>query len=163
MKLALGVFALLLFCSNIYSQATTPGKGRFVVGAAGPELFHAGVTYRIANINQLGFNAGLGPSSGSVWTALSLEDRFYFGRSDKRTNQKTWFCRVGTTFFPQAESPQQFTFNLTLGKDILFKNPRNGITIDAGVFYLQDSEGSSIILIPSLDLWPALRIQFYFS
>jgi len=101
MKLALGVFALLLFCSNIYSQATTPGKGRFVVGAAGPELFHAGVTYRIANINQLGFNAGLGPSSGSVWTALSLEDRFYFGRSDKRTNQKTWFCRWGRHFFPR--------------------------------------------------------------
>jgi len=50
-----------------------------------------------------------------------------------------------------------------VGKDILFKNPRNGITIDAGVFYLQDSEGSSIILIPSLDLWPALRIQFYFA
>jgi hypothetical protein len=153
----------MLFHLIVYSQENNPGKTRFVIGAAGPELFHAGVTYRVANINQLGLNAGLGPSLGSVWTAISIEDRVYFGRSDKRTNQKNWFCRVGTTFFPQAESPQRFTFNLTAGKDLLFKNQKNGITIDAGVFYLQDSEGSSIILIPSLDLWPALRVQFYFS
>ena len=50
-----------------------------------------------------------------------------------------------------------------MGKDIPFKKNKNGITIDFGVFYLADSEQSSIILIRPLNLWPALRIELYFS
>lgn len=100
---------------------------------------------------------------GGIWPAISVEHRLYIGKNNERINQKVWFFRQGTTFFPSAESPQQFTLNLTVGKDILFKNIKNGITIDAGVFYLPESESSSIILVRSLNLWPALRFEFYFS
>jgi hypothetical protein len=44
----------------------------------------------------------------------------------------------------------------------VFKKITNGITIDAGVFYLPESEDSSIILIRSLNLWPALRFELHF-
>jgi hypothetical protein len=97
-----------------------------------------------------------------IWTSISLEHRLYLGKNDVRINQKTWFFRQGTTFFPSAESTRRFTLNLTLGKDIPFKNIKNGITIDAGVFYLPESEYSTIILVKSLNLWPALRFEFYF-
>ena len=104
-----------------------------------------------------------GPSLGMIWTAVSLEHRLYFGKNSKKTSQKTLFFRQGTTFFPSAESPQKFALNLTLGKDLAFKNNKNGLSIDAGVFYLPESQSSSIILIRSLNLWPALRFELYFS
>jgi hypothetical protein len=97
-----------------------------------------------------------------IWTAISLEHRLYLGKNDARINQRTWFFRQGTTFFPSAESSQQFTLNLTVGKDLPFKNINNGITVDAGVFYLPESETSSIVLFRSLNLWPALRFELYF-
>ena len=162
MKFVMAIVLLFLFSLNLAAQKETPNKLRIVAGLSAPELLHAGITYRIANISQVGLNAGIAPSWGMVWTAISLEHRLYLGRNDARLNQKTWFFRQGTTFFPPAESPQQFTFNLTVGKDIPFKNIKNGITIDAGVFYLPESENSSIILVRSLNLWPALRFEFYF-
>ena len=162
MKFGMAIITLLLFTLNLYSQKDLPRKTRNVAGLSAPELFHAGITYRIANVSQLGLNAGAGPSLGAIWTSISLEHRLYLGSNDSKINQKTWFFRQGVTFFPSARSPQQFTLNLTLGKDIPFKNIKNGITIDAGVFYLPESENSSIILVKSLNLWPALRFEFYF-
>lgn len=156
------MITLLLFNGNVFAQTKTTNKTRFVIGLSAPELLHAGVTWRLANISQLGLNAGLGPTMGGIWPEISLEHRLYLGKNDPRINQKTWFCRQGTTFFPSAESPQQLTLNLTVGKDIPFKSSGNGITIDAGVFYLPESESSSIILVRSLNLWPALRFEFYF-
>lgn len=154
---------LIFVVSNLsaFGQKDKIGNTRFVIGVSGPELLHAGFTYRIANASQLGINAGLAPTWGGVWPALSLEHRLYFGKNDQRTNQKTWFFRQGTTFFTEASSPQQFTLNLTVGKDIIFKNINHGITIDAGVFYLPENEESSIILVRSWDLWPALRFELY--
>ena len=146
-----------------HAQQKKSDKTKFVIGVSGPELFHAGITYRVASISQLGVNAGAGPSWGSIWPSISLEHRLYVGQISERTNQRTWFFRQGTTFFPSAISSQQFTLNLTAGKDLIFKNNRSGITIDAGVFYLPESENSSIILIRSLNLWPALRFEFYFA
>ena len=162
MKFAVAILPLFLFNLNLYAQENLPGKTRFVAGLSGPELLHAGITYRIANASQFGLNAGDSPSLGTIWTSISLEHRLYLGKNDARINQKTWFFRQGTTFFPSAKSSQQFTLNLTLGKDTPFKNIKNGITIDAGVFYLPESENSSIILVKSLNLWPALRFEFYF-
>lgn len=162
MRCAIVIIALLFFNCNAFAQTKQASKARFVIGLSGPELLHAGITYRLANISQLGFNAGIGPTSGGVWPAISLEHRLYLGKNDARINQKTWFFRQGTTFFPSAISTQQFTLNLTIGKDLLFKNTNSGITIDAGVFYLPESERSSIILIRSLNLWPALRFEFFF-
>jgi hypothetical protein len=143
-----------------YAQEKT-NKTKFIIGLSAPELLHVGLTYRLANISQVGLNAGAAPSLGTTWTSISLEHRLYLGRNDQRINQKTWFFRQGTTFFPSAKSPQQFTLNLTVGKDIIFKNIKNGISIDAGVFYLPKSTTSSVILIKSLNLWPALRFEFY--
>ncbi len=157
------LLATLLFCSlNLRAQKENLSKARIVAGISAPELLHLGLTYRIANSSQLGLNAGIGPSSGNAWPSLSLEHRLYFGKNSERLNQKTWFCRQGTTFFPSAKSSQQFTLNLTVGADLPFRSIKNGITIDAGVFYLPESERSSIILIRSLNLWPALRFEFYF-
>lgn len=137
---------------------------KFVTGISGPELLHAGLTYRLANISQLGMSAGLGPSFGSMWPTINFEHRLYIGSDLDNAGWKTWFFRQGVTYFPSAKSSQQFALTLTGGKDIPFrKNHNNGITIDAGVFYLPDSERSSIILVRSLNLWPALRFQFYFT
>ena len=161
MKLALAIITFFLSVT-LYAQKDVPRKIRIVAGLSGPELLHAGITYRITNVSQLGLNAGAAPSLGMIWTAVSLEHRLYLGKNDARINQKTWFFRQGTTFFPSAESSQQFTLNLTVGKDLPFQNINNGITIDAGVFYLPESETSSIILFKSLNLWPALRFELYF-
>jgi len=158
MKFVMAIVILFPFNLNLAAQKDIPPKLRIVAGISGPELLHAGITYRIANISQVGLNAGVAPSWGMVWTAISLEHRLYLGRNDARLNQKTWFFRQGTTFFPPAESPQQFTLNLTVGKDIPFKNIKNGIAIDAGVFYLSNRKNSA----PPRSLWPALRFQFYF-
>lgn len=157
------IFLPLFFSMNLYAQEIKPSKTRFVAGIAGPELFHAGIIYQLAPVSKIGFNGGIGPSYGQIWTALSLEHRLYFGKENEKINDKTWFCRQGTTFFPSAEAPSQFTFNLTFGKDIPFRNLKNGFTVDFGVFYLDDSEDSSLVLVKSLNLWPALRIEFYFS
>ena len=161
MKYLLVLIACLPYSFNLSAQKDQSDKTRLVFGLSGPELLHLGVTHRVADASQLGLCAGLGPSLGMVWTSINLEHRLYFGRHSERSKQKTWFCRQGTTFFPSAKSPQQFTLTLTGGKDFIFKNPRNGISIDAGVFYLPDSEQSSLILIKSLNLWPALRFQLY--
>jgi hypothetical protein len=154
---------IIIFSVNLMlcAQEQKISKTRFVIGLSAPELLHAGLTYRIANASQIGLSVGAGPSLGMVWTSINLEHRLYLGKNSERTNQKTWFFRQGTTFFPSAKSSQKFTLNLTVGKDIPFKN-KNGMTIDAGVFYLPESESSSIILVRSLNLWPALRFEFYF-
>ncbi|MEJ7692206.1 hypothetical protein [Daejeonella sp.] len=162
MKNLIVIIPILFLNLSVYAQQETISKTRFVVGLSGPELLHAGLTYRLANSSQFGLNAGAGPTAGGVWPAISLEHRLYIGKNDERSNQKTWFFRQGTTFFPSAVSSQQFTLNLTGGKDILFRNNQNGITIDAGIFYLPESDRSSIILVRSLNLWPALRFEFYF-
>jgi hypothetical protein len=162
MKFTITIITLLFFNLNLYAQEEKISKTRFVFGLSGPELLHAGITHRIANASQFGLSVGAVPSLGKIWTSVNLEHRLYFGKNAERVNQKVWFFRQGTTFFPSAKSSQQFTLNLTVGKDILFKNSKNGITIDAGVFYLQESERSSIILVRSLNLWPALRFEFFF-
>ena len=163
MKFTIVIITLFYFNLHLCAQEEKISKTRFVIGLSAPELLHAGVTYRIANASQFGLSVGAGPSLGTIWPSINLEHRLYLGKNAEKTNQKTWFFRQGTTFFPAAKSSQQFTLNLTVGKDIPFKNIKNGITIDAGVFYLPESERSSIILVKSLNLWPALRFEFYFS
>lgn len=163
MKTTITILFLTVISYGLHGQSEQSHHGRFVAGLSGPELLHIGVTYRLAGISLLGINAGIGPSAGTAWTAISFEHRLYFGAASGTHSQKTWFCRQGTTFFPQAKSPQQFTFNLTFGKDLPFKYPYHGATIDAGVFYLPESESSSLILIRSLNLWPALRFELYFG
>lgn len=155
------LFIIALFvCTSIqhaFTQENKPHKTRFVAGISLPELIHAGVTYRLANWSQLGFSAGLGPTWGGVWPSLSLEHRLYFGKEHPGLKQRTWFCRQGATYFPSAQPPEQFAVDLSVGKDLVFKNNKNGISIDAGVGYLQreDTEVS--------DIFPVLRFQFFFS
>lgn len=162
MKRSTLILFLLASILNLTAQETPVKKTKMVLGLSGPELFHIGATHRLANSSLIGLNAGIGPSMGMVWTAISFEHRLYFWKNSPKNNQKVWFFRQGVTFFPSAESSQSLTLNLTLGKDIVFKKINNGITIDAGVFYLPESDESSIILIRSLNLWPALRFELYF-
>ena len=163
MKYMLVLVTSLLFNLPLFAQEGKLNKTRFVAGLSAPELLHAGITHRFANASQLGLTVGGGPTLGGVWPTLNLEHRLYIGNNSVKSGQKVWFIRQGTTFFPAAKSPQQFTFNLTAGKDVVFSNPGKGISIDAGVFYLPESERSSVILVRSLHLWPALRFEFYFS
>jgi hypothetical protein len=157
------ILTALLFSSKTRAQESKIRKTRFIAGLSGPELLHVGVTHKLAPVSQVGLSVGAGPSMGMLWSSVNLEHRLYFGKKSQETNQKTWFSRQGSTFFPSAKSSQQFTLTLTAGKDFIFKNIKNGITIDAGVFYLPESERSSIILVRSLNLWPALRVEFFFS
>jgi hypothetical protein len=155
---------------ELHAQIKNVSKTKFVVGLSAPEILHAGVTYRWANASLIGLNGGLGPTMGGVWPSISLEHRLYLGKDHEKSGMKTWFFRQGTTYFPSATaspdpvktSSQSFTLNLTVGKDIPFRNNKSGATIDAGVFYLPGSENSSVILIRSLNLWPALRFELYF-
>ena len=163
MKFQILTLALLCLNVNLFSQEVQTGKTKFIAGLSAPELLHIGLTHRIANVSQLGISVGAGPSLGLIWTSINLEHRLYVGKNSERTDQKQWFFRQGSTFFPSAKSSQQFTLNLTIGKDFIFKNVKNGITIDAGVFYLPESESSSVILVRSLNLWPALRFEFFFA
>jgi hypothetical protein len=160
---AIIILAALLFNLNVCAQENKINKTRFIAGLSGPELLHVGFTHRLASVSQVGLSVGAGPSMNMLWSSLNLEHRLYFGKKSQHTNQKTWFFRQGTTFFPSAKSSQQFTLTLTAGKDLVFKKIKNGITIDAGVFYLPESERSSIILVRSLNLWPALRFEFFSS
>ncbi len=154
------IIILASFTVNTYAQKEAIKKTRIVIGLSAPELLHAGIAYRIANISQVGISLGAGPSGfGGIWPTINLEHRLYFGKNSDKTNQKIWFFRQGTTFFSSGEPSQKFSLNLTVGKDIIFKN--GGITIDAGVFYLPKSSNSSIILVRSLNLWPALRFELY--
>lgn len=163
-KILVSIFVFFICHHSLSAQTEKANrKTKFVLGISGPELLHAGAAFRVSNSNQLGINAGIGPSAGEAWTSISAEHRLYFGKNDSRSNQKEWFCRQGITYFPSANSSQHFAFTLTGGKDFSFNKPGNGITIDAGFFYLKDSESSSIILVRSLNLWPALRFEFYFA
>ena len=155
---------ILLFFSSIINLCAQKEikKIKFIVGLSSPELIHAGVTYRIANISQLGVSVGAGPTWGGIWPTINFEHRLYLLKNSDKTNEKTWFFRQGTTFFPSANAPQQFSLTLTIGKDVLFKKMGRGITIDAGVFFLAESENSSEPDGESFQLWPALRFEFYF-
>src|SRR5690349_20489981 len=109
------------------AQEERQGRWNFVTGLSAPELLHADVNYRLAQVSMLGLSAGVGPSYGSIWPSISLEHRLYLGKNNPRSNRKTWFCRQGSTYFPTATNPSQhFTFNLTGGKDLPFKKPGNG-------------------------------------
>ncbi|HYC40216.1 MAG TPA: hypothetical protein VEB63_06985 [Chitinophagaceae bacterium] len=83
------IIAILIFNFSAIAQEKESSNTRLVAGLSGPELLHAGVTYRIANVSQVGLNAGIGPSAGTVWTAFSLEHRLYFGKNSERSKQKT--------------------------------------------------------------------------
>jgi hypothetical protein len=150
------VFALLLslFIQHSYAQETQSPKIRFVVGLSLPEGIHAGVTYRLASWSQLGVNAGLTPVWEDVFASVSLEHRIYFGNTHPRLGQKTWFCRQGTSYLPREDAGQQFTLNLSVGKDLVFKN-LNGLSIDAGVTYWQRDAPSNFA--------PILRFQFFIA
>ncbi len=163
MKYIFVVIALLSLNNKLYCQDTNSGNTRFIAGLSGPELIHAGITHRISNSSQLGLSGGVAPSMGMIWSSINLEHRLYLGKSSEENDQKTYFFRQGTTYFPSADNPQRFTMTATAGKDFQFKNFKNGLTVDLGVFYLPDSERASVILIRPLNLWPALRAEFYFS
>lgn len=167
MKYAIVIITLFFININLRAQEDKISKTKFVIGISAPELLHAGVTYRISNASQIGLSAGTGLTLGEqwntvLWPSVNLEHRLYLGKNSHETNQKTWFFRQGTTFFPSAEASRQFTVNLTVGKDLHFKNTGGGITIDAGAFYLRGSGESSVILVRSLNLLPALRFEFLF-
>lgn len=164
------IFIVTSTSFNLQAQEKKSSKAKFTIGLSAPELFHAGARYRIANSSLIGLNAGLGPTMGGIWPSLSFEHRLYLGKNDNRSGMKVWFFRQGVTYFPAAtESPepgkassQSFTLNLTVGKDFPFKKHNSGATIDAGVFYLPGSENSSIVIVRSMNLLPALRFEFYF-
>src|SRR5687767_3740495 len=129
------IYFLLLIgvAPQVMAQEQGLKKTKMVFGLSAPELLHAGLTHRWADISLIGINAGLGPTMGGFWPALSAEHRLYFGKGSSG-RLPTWFFRQGVTFFPSGRTPQRTTLNLTFGKDLAFKNRRNGITIDAGVF-----------------------------
>lgn len=155
---------ICILCSHAILAQDGARRTKFVAGVAAPEIIHAGITWRAANISLLGLSGGIGPSWGTAWTTVSLEHRLYLGKNSAATSQKVWFFRQGATWFPaETEASRKLSLNVTGGKDFAFRNPRNGITIDAGFFYLAGSENSAIILFWSWNIWPAVRIQFYFS
>ncbi len=157
------ILITLLFNFSLCAQDVKISKTRIVAGIAVPEFLHLGASYRIANISQIGFSGGVGPSYGATIISLSVEHRLYFGKNKEKTNQKAWFFRQGVSYFPGEQSSQKFSFNLTIGKDFIFKDIRNGITIDVGIIALSNSQSDYYHVVPTYEVWPALRFQFYFS
>ena len=161
MKYFIPLYASIFFNFFVYAQKEKTNNQKFVIGLSAPELLHIGYTYRLTNSSLLGLNVGAGPTLGSIFPTISFEHRLYLGKNDERIKQKTLFIRQGSTYFPTQKSEGKFSLNLSGGKDFLFKNIKNGITIDAGVSYLPNSERSSVSITRSLNLIPALRVQFY--
>lgn len=62
MKHLIVIIAFLFFNLEVSAQKEKISKARFVIGVSGPELLHAGVTYRVANFSQFGLNAGVSPT-----------------------------------------------------------------------------------------------------
>ena len=88
MNYSIAIITFLFFNLNAWAQKETTSKTRFVIGLSGPELLHAGLTYRIANASQFGLSAGAGPSPGTTWTSINVEHRLYFGKNAEKTAQK---------------------------------------------------------------------------
>lgn len=153
------VFLCFSLSHNLLAQEEVRKPTRFIAGLSGPELLHIGITQKLSNSSQLGFSVGVAPTWGGIWPSFNIEHRLYFGG---RNPAKSWFFRQGSTFFPSARKSQKFTLNLTVGKDFSLGKFHNGLTIDLGVFHLPESESSSLLLSKSLNLWPALRFEFYF-
>lgn len=65
MKIVLAITIYLGFGLSLHAQEKI-NKTRFIIGLSTPELFHAGVTHRLANISEVGLNVGAGPSSGTI-------------------------------------------------------------------------------------------------
>jgi hypothetical protein len=86
MKYSIVIIAFLFLNLKVCAQKERISKARFITGLSGPELLHAGVTYRVANFSQFGLNAGIGPTLGGIWPALSLEHRLYDGKNNERIN-----------------------------------------------------------------------------
>ena len=93
------VLCLLSFSQILSAQKETIKKTKIVIGISSPELLHAGATYRLANISQIGLNVGGAPSLGGIWPSASFEHRLYIGKNSEKSDQKTWYFRQGTTFF----------------------------------------------------------------
>lgn len=99
---------LILFFSSSFSlwaQKESINKTRFIVGLSSPELFHLGLTYRIANVSQISLNAGEAPSLGTIWPSISLEHRVHLGMNDKRTNKKKLFYSTGNYILSISKIP----------------------------------------------------------
>lgn len=104
MKFSILILILCCFNLELHAQRGEQPDWKFITGISGPELLHAGLTYRAANSHLLGLSAGVAPSSGLVWTSLNLEHRSCFGKNSEKTDQKMWFFCQGTTFFPSADA-----------------------------------------------------------
>jgi hypothetical protein len=159
------VTLFLSISGNLLAQDTKSSKTKFVVGLSAPELFHIGLSYRINNTSQLGTSLGIFPSWGETFTAISLEHRLYLGKNNGRTNQKTWFFRQGTSYWLL---PHDITLNFTIGKDLPFKNSKNGISIDLGLISLRKKLNTwyGNTLTDTEFYWqkyPAIRFELYFS
>ncbi|MES2431768.1 MAG: hypothetical protein V4556_12585 [Bacteroidota bacterium] len=159
MKYIFATISLIVFSLNLFSQTEKVSRTKFVLGLSIPEILHMGATYRISNSSLVGLNAGAGPTWGGLWPTINLEHRLYIGKTNEAINRKVWFFRQGATIFTAAENSQRLAITFTLGKDILFKNKSNGITIDAG-FFMQRPEAFSYY--KSLKIWPALRFELFF-
>lgn len=150
-KLFLFLFHLSAISAG--AQEDTLTRARFVAGLAAPELLHAGVNVDLGTRSQVGFQAGIGPSWGTVWPSLNLEHRLYFGRLQEQIRRRKWFFRQGLTYYTAGP---EGALNLSLGADLRSKARNRGWTIDAGLFYLDPRAADR-----RNRLYPALRFQYY--
>ena len=164
MKQIITVLTSVLLFNFVYGQDTTKIKRvKVVFGVSAPELIHAGMTVRISNSSMAGVNAGFAPSWGEAIVALSFEHRLYFGRNSKYTGQKVAFFRQGLTFIPSSLGNKHYGFDLTIGKDLIFRNPNTGMTIDAGIFFIPQSRSDeNKARSTNRNIFFAVRFEVYF-
>lgn len=96
----------------VSAQADTLTKTRFVIGLSAPELVHAGINMDLGKSNQVGINAGIGPSWGAVWPTLNIEHRLYFGKLIEATNRRKWFFKQGATYFTGSKKQSAVSFTV---------------------------------------------------
>jgi len=145
----------ILVVNEVNGQIDSLSKTRFVIGLGAPELLHVGVNQELSKFNQIGINAGLGPTWGGVWPTFSIEHKLYFkDLSDPLTGRK-WFFRQGVTFFPSGDG--EFALTFTFGKDFKSKTKNEGLILDfGGIIFIDKSEYGN-----NNQFWPALRFQYY--
>ena len=154
MKNSALLISLLLVALIVNAQKDSLTASRFAGGLSAPELLHLGVNVDLGKSNQLGLNAGIGPTWGGIWPTVSAEHRLYFGNISTLTNRRKWFFRQSFTYFPAGENDRCLT--LTGGADLRSKTRNRGWTIDAGIYILSQKYEDRRNMI-----FPALRFQYY--
>jgi hypothetical protein len=118
-------FLFLAFIFSLTGHANAQeNKNKFdlVAGASIPELYHVGVRFHYIPNARIDLNLGSDFNTGENGRldAVTLNHGYYFGKTSKKVNQKTWSANTGFTLLMEKNTdgePIGMYFNLFFAKE----------------------------------------------